>query len=87
VDLTAGEEQWSTVEPYYAASADTVVLERFTGDGYASEKVADCAYAVDGRYMTVRVKKADIGLSGDDFTVNFTWTDNVHDSADTGTGE
>ena len=73
MDLTAGEEQWSTVESYYAASADTVVLKRFTGDGYASEKVADCAYAVDGRYMTVRVKKADIGLSGDDFTVNFTY--------------
>lgn len=70
-----------------AASADTVVLERFTGDGYASEKVADCAYTVDGRYMTVRVRKSDIGLSGYDFTVNFAWTDNVHDADDTGTGD
>ena len=67
-----------------AASADTVVLERFTGDGYASVKVADCAYTVDGRYMTVKVRKSDLGLSGYDFTVNFAWTDNVHDVADTG---
>lgn len=63
------------------------MLERFTGDGYASEKVADCAYTVDGRYMTVRVRKSDIGLSGYDFTVNFAWTDNVHDADDIGTGD
>jgi hypothetical protein len=68
-----------------AASADTVVLERFTGDGYASEKIADCEYKVDGRYMTVKVKKSDIGVSGKDYTVNFAWTDNVHDLEDTGT--
>ena len=68
-----------------AASANTVVLERFTGDGYASEKVADCEYTVDGRYMTVKVNKSDIGVSGKDYTVNFAWTDNVHDVDDTGT--
>ncbi len=30
------------------------------------------------------MRKADIGLSGDDFTVNFTWTDNVHDEGQEG---
>ena len=90
IDCDGENAGWNTFDYVInksAASADTVVRERFTGDGYASEKVADCAYTVDGRYMTVCVKKADIGLSGDDFTVNFTWTDNVHDAADTGTGE
>ncbi len=90
IDCDGQNAGWNTFDYVInksAASADTVVLERFTGDGYASEKVADCTYTVDGRYMTVRVRKADIGLSGYDFTVNFAWTDNVHDAADTGTGE
>lgn len=68
------------------ASADTVVLERFTGHGYESEKVADCAYTLNGRYLTVRVRKSDLGISGYDYTINFAWTDNVHDADDSGTG-
>ncbi len=65
-----------------APSAATAVLEKFTGNGYASEKVADVAYTVDGRYMTVKIAKGDLGLSGDDYTINFAWTDNVHDEGD-----
>ncbi len=65
-----------------AASEKTLVLEKFTGDGYASEKVADVEYTVDGRYMTVKIAKSDLGLSGDDYTINFSWTDNVHDEGD-----
>ncbi len=68
-----------------APTATTAVLEKFTGDGYASEKVADVAYTVDGRYMTVCIPKSALGLEGNDYTVNFAWTDNVHDVADTGT--
>ncbi len=67
-----------------APTATTAVLEKFT-DGYTSEKVADVAYTVDGRYMTVCIPKSLLGLEGNDYTVNFAWTDNVHDVADTGT--
>lgn len=67
-----------------AASARTVVLEKFTGEGYESVKVADCDYTQDGRYMTIKIAKSDLGLSGYSFTVNFAWTDNVHDVDDTG---
>ena len=28
------------------------------------------------------IKKSDLGISGDDFTINFSWTDNVHDKGD-----
>ena len=87
IDCNEDNAGWNTfdfVVNKSRASAGTVVLERFTGTGYESEKVADCAYTLDGRYMTVAVKKADLGLSGYDFTVNFAWTDNVHDVADTG---
>lgn len=64
------------------ASENAVVLEKFTGDGYQTEKVAECAYTLSGRYLTIKVKKADLGISGDDYTVNFAWTDNVHDERD-----
>jgi hypothetical protein len=39
-------------------------------------------YKVDGRYMTVKIAKSDLGLTGDDYTINFSWTDNVHDEGD-----
>ena len=40
------------------------------------------AYKVDGKFMTVKIAKSDLGLSGDDYTINFAWTDNVHDEGD-----
>ncbi len=85
LDTDQGNQGWETFEYVInksAASADTVVLEKFSGNGYESTKVADCAYTVDGRYMTVKVAKSDLGLSGDTYTINFSWTDNVHDEGD-----
>ncbi len=85
IDSDQQNQGWETFEYVInksAASADTVVLEKFTGSGYESTKVADCAYVVDGRYMTVKVAKSDLGLSGDNYTINFSWTDNVHDEGD-----
>ena len=85
LDTDQGNQGWETFEYVInksAASANTVVLEKFSGNGYDSVKVADCAYTVDGRYMTIKVAKSDLGLSGDDYTINFSWTDNVHDEGD-----
>ena len=85
IDSDQQNQGWETFEYVInksAASANTVVLEKFTGNGYETTKVADCAYVVDGRYMTVKVAKSDLGLSGDDYTINFAWTDNVHDEGD-----
>ncbi|MBQ2807012.1 MAG: hypothetical protein IJF08_08180 [Clostridia bacterium] len=85
LDTDQQNQGWETFEYVInksAASADTVVLEKFSGNGYESTKVADCSYTVDGRYMTVKVAKSDLGLSGNDYTINFSWTDNVHDEGD-----
>lgn len=87
IDCDQTAQGWNTFDYVInksPASADTVVLERFTKDNdYAStEKVADCAYTVDGKSLVIRVAKADLGISGEDYTVNFTWTDNVHDEGD-----
>ncbi|MBQ3867228.1 MAG: hypothetical protein II789_01640 [Clostridia bacterium] len=79
-----GWESFDYILNKTAASDKTAVLERFTGNGYDSEKVADCEYVLDGHYLTVKVRKSDLGVSGDKYTVNFAWTDNVHDLDDTG---
>ncbi|MBE6694551.1 MAG: hypothetical protein E7589_07290 [Ruminococcaceae bacterium] len=59
-----------------------LALERFTGNGYKSEKVADVEHCLDGKSLTVKIPKSSLGL-GNKFTVNFAWTDNVHDLGDT----
>ncbi len=81
---TAGWNSFDFVLNKTAPTDKTAVLEKFT-DGYQSEKVADVEYAVNGRYMTVKIPKSALGISGDLYTVNFAWTDNVHDVVDTGT--
>lgn len=87
LDVDQSRQGWNTFDFVLGKSgttANTMTLEQFTVDNdYAqTRKVADAAYTVDGRYMTLKVAKADLGLEGDDFTVNFAWTDNVHDEGD-----
>ncbi len=77
-----GWETFDFIVNKSAASADTLVLEKFTGNGYETEKVTDVKYKVDGKYMAVEIPKSALGLTGDDYTVNFAWTDNVHDEGD-----
>ena len=63
-------------------SESIAVLERFTGNGYESEAIADIAYSVQGRYLQIEIPKAALGIEGDEFTLNFAVTDNVHDEDD-----
>ena len=86
IDSDQENQGWNTFEYVInksAASQSTLSLERFTTDNsYETKKVADVEYKLDGRYMSVKVKKSDLSIVGDDFTVNFSWTDNVHDEGD-----
>ena len=87
IDTDQQNQGWNTFEYVVgktAGTAGTLVLEKFTAaDDYSkTQKVADVEYKVDGRYMTVKIAKADLGLTGDDYTINFSWTDNVHDEGD-----
>ena len=86
IDCDQEKQGWNTFDFVVGKTAGTdktLVLERFTADNdyAATEKVADVEYMVDGRYMTVKIAKADLGVS-DAYTVNFAWTDNVHDEGD-----
>ena len=77
-----GWESFDYVLNKTSPTATTATLEKFTGNGYETEKVGDVAYTVDGKYMQVKVPKSMLNISGYDFTVNFAWTDNVHDEDD-----
>ena len=86
LDVDQSKQGWNTfdfVVGKTAGTATTLVLEKFTADNdyTKTEKVADVEYKVDGRYMTVKIAKADLGIT-DAYTVNFAWTDNVHDEGD-----
>ena len=79
-----GWETFDFVLNKTSPTATQAVLERFTGNGYETEVVGNVSYSVDGKYMQVAVPKSMLGLSGYDFTINFSWTDHVHDAADKG---
>lgn len=77
-----GWETFDYVVNKTTPTATTATLERFTGNGYETETVGTVSYAVDGRYLQIRIPKKLVGISGYDFTVNFSVTDNVHDGND-----
>ena len=87
IDSDQQNQGWETFDYVLnktSPTADKATLEKFTGNGYETEKVGDVEYTVDGKYMQVKVPKSMLNISGYDFTVNFAWTDNVHDEADAG---
>ncbi len=88
IDSDQDNKGWETFDFIVnksAASAETLVLEKFTGEGYATEKVAEVPYTQSGKYLTVKIAKSALGLEGNDYTINFAWTDNVHDEGDDAT--
>lgn len=88
LDTDQSNQGWETFEYVLNKTSPTATqatLERFTGNGYESEVVGKVSYTVSGKFMQVAVPKSMLGVVGYDFTVNFAWTDNVHDAADTGT--
>ena len=88
LDTNQQNQGWETFDYVLnktSPSATEATLERFTGNGYETETVGKVSYTVDGKHMQVAVPKSMLGLVGYDFTINFAWTDNVHDAADTGT--
>ncbi len=88
LDTDQQNQGWETFDYVLNKTSPTATeatLERFTGNGYESEIVGKVSYTVNGKYMQVKVPKSMLGIDGYDFTVNFAWTDNVHDAADTGT--
>ena len=87
IDSDQQNQGWETFDYVLNKTSPTATkatLEKFTGNGYETEKIGEVDYTVDGKYMQVKVPKSMLNLNGYDFTVNFAWTDNVHDEDDAG---
>ena len=87
LDTDQQNQGWETFDYVLNKTSPTstkAYLESFTGNSYETQPVGEVDYTVDGKYMQVKVPKSMLGLSGYDFTINFAWTDNVHDEADQG---
>ncbi len=87
IDSDQASQGWETFDYVLnktSPSATKAVLEKFTGNGYETETVGEVDYTVDGKYMQDKVPKSMLNLDGYDFTINFSWTDNVHDEDDAG---
>ncbi|MBR4255848.1 MAG: hypothetical protein IKQ18_01695 [Clostridia bacterium] len=62
-------------------SATEATLERSKG-GWSFEVVGKVSYKVNGKYLVVKIPKSYLGISGDKFTVNFKWNDNMQKDGD-----
>jgi hypothetical protein len=85
IDSNQQNQGWETFDFVLnktSPSATKAVLEKFTGNGYETTTVGEVDYTVNGNYMQVKVPKSMLNLDGYDFTINFAWTDNVHDESD-----
>lgn len=79
-----GWESFDYVVGKKPASKDKAYLEKFTGEGYETEDVCEIDYAVNGKTLVMSVPKSALGINGEDYTVNFKWTDNVQDEDGSG---
>ena len=87
LDTDQGNQGWETFDYVINKTSPTATkayLERFTGNGYDTEAVCEVDYTVSGSYMQIKVPASALALKGYDYTINFAWTDNVHNEADQG---
>lgn len=59
----------------------TMMIESF-GDGWKATKIGDVSCAIDDTRLQVAIPKSLLGITGDTFTVDFKWTDNVDTQSD-----
>ena len=83
-----GDKNWENYEfilnKQTPKDATTATLERFTGDGFATEVVGEVTYSVKGNVLTVCIPKTMLGIPAEqlDFEFGFKWTDNTLEDGD-----
>ncbi len=86
LDVNTGDADWETFDyilnKQTPKSESVAVLEKFTGNGFETEVVGDVEYKVNGNVIMVKIPKALLGITSNEFTINFKWTDNVQNEGD-----
>ena len=86
IDVNTDDANWETFDyilnKQTPKSETVAVLEKFTGNGFDTEVVGDVEYKVNGNVMMVKIPKALLGITSNEFTVNFKWNDNMQNDGD-----
>lgn len=86
IDITATEASWETFDfilnKQTPKSETVATLEKFTGNGFETEVAGEVEYKVNGNVMMVKIPKSLLGITSNEFTINFKWTDNVQVQGD-----
>ncbi len=88
IDMGESEKNWENYEfilnKANPKNETTATLEKFTGDGFATEVVGEVTYAVKGNVLTVCIPKTMLGIPAEelDFSFGFKWTDNTLEDGD-----
>ena len=88
LDMGESDKNWENYEfilnKQNPKNETTATLERFTGDGFATEVVGEVTYSVKGNVLTVCIPKTMLGIPAEelDFSFGFKWTDNTLEDGD-----
>ena len=84
IDTGDSDKNWEGFEYVLnrtSPSATEATLEKSTG-GWSFTTVGKVSYKVNGRYLLVKIPKSYLGITGNTFTVNFKWNDNMQKDGD-----
>lgn len=84
IDTGSSAKNWEGFEYVLnrvSPSSTEATLEKSTG-GWSFTTVGKVSYKVDGKYLVVKIPKSYLGISGNTFTVNFKWNDNMQKDGD-----
>lgn len=88
IDMGESDANWENYEfilnKKNPDNENTATLERFTGDGFATEEVGKVTYSVKGNVLTVCIPKTLLGIPAEqtDFSFGFKWADNTLEDGD-----
>lgn len=84
IDTGASDKNWEGFEYVLnrvSPTATEATLEKSTG-GWNFSTVGKVSYKVTGNTLVVKIPKSYLGITGNTFTVNFKWNDNMQKDGD-----
>ena len=88
IDMGESDQNWENYEfilnKQNPKNENTAILEKFTGNGFATEVVGEVTYSVKGNVLTVCIPKTMLGIAAEElnFEFGFKWTDNTLEDGD-----
>ena len=83
IDVNNSDKNWETFDYIVnrQSPTDMATLERSTG-GWNWEIVGKIYYNINKNRLQIKIPKTMLGITGDEYTVNFKWSDNMQNDGD-----